>query len=164
MQRPLAQKLATRLGITGIMIDFYKDIPHSEAKSFWNYVAQALQVLGEPGMSDEEDGQEDVVIDGVETTQDVKLVKILWFRHESFSTLFQIVDGTPKAERRIFTQAGRQPTKRIRSDSIVDYRSPPRGYPEGIYRQEYLQKLKVHEREDLELQGTFIIAGDIRTD
>ncbi|KAJ3754712.1 hypothetical protein EV360DRAFT_21979, partial [Lentinula raphanica] len=135
------QKLQTRMRIAATMGKHCQDNGELDAEQYWLYVTDALRVLGDSGMSDEEDGEEDVVIDGHSSKQKVKLVKDLWFRHESFRTLFVTVDETPEAKSMIFTQAGRISMKRIRS-GIVDYRTPSRGYPEGIFRTEFLNSLE----------------------
>ncbi|KAJ3738026.1 hypothetical protein EV360DRAFT_58507 [Lentinula raphanica] len=139
------------------MIQISRDTHDEDGVKFWTYALDAVKILGERGMSDEEDGEEDVIIDGVQTKQDVKLVTVLWFRHESFRDLFQLVDQTPKAEEKIFSQQGRHQVKRVRSD-IVDNRKPPPGYPKQVFRPEYLQKLLPHEKEDLKFKKSdFVI-------
>ncbi|KAF8827858.1 hypothetical protein HHX47_DHR4000941 [Lentinula edodes] len=140
-------KLDTRLKIATIMVQFCQDGGDESGITFWSYVIDALLVLGDGGMSDEESGDEDVVIDGVSTKQDVKRVKILWFRHESFAPIFQQVDETPKVELKIFTQQGRLSVKRIRSNDVVDKRDPPKGLPQDIFRPEYLDELFPHQKK-----------------
>ncbi|KAJ3900218.1 hypothetical protein F5879DRAFT_809594, partial [Lentinula edodes] len=145
------QKYQSRLGAAAIMIKLAESTRDLDGAAFWAYAFQSVKILGERGMSDEEDDEEDVVIDGVQTKQDVKLVKILWFRHESFRSLLQRIDETPKVENEIFTQQGRFQVKRVRSN-IVDERKPPTGYPKQVFRPEYLQKLLPHEKEALKLK------------
>ncbi|KAJ4484241.1 hypothetical protein C8J55DRAFT_426316, partial [Lentinula edodes] len=142
-------KCSNRLRIAICMIDFAQQHKDEQLIHFWTYVHDAVETLGERGMSDEEDSVENVIIDGVPTQQDVKKVKKLWFRNETFEALFQEVDETPKIENTIFTQQGPVAVKRIRSN-IIDYRKPPRGYPKGILRTEYLDGLLEFELEDLE--------------
>ncbi|KAH7881540.1 uncharacterized protein C8R40DRAFT_1065193 [Lentinula edodes] len=142
-------KWSNRLRISGCMIDFAQQHKDEQLLHFWTYVHDAVETLGERGMSDEEDSVENVIIDGVPTQQDVKKVKKLWFRNETFEALFQEVDETPKIENTIFTQQGPVAVKRVRSN-IIDYRKPPRGYPKGILRTEYLDGLLEFELEDLE--------------
>ncbi|KAJ3968604.1 hypothetical protein EV361DRAFT_805327 [Lentinula raphanica] len=133
------------------MLEVAQQVQDDEMEAFWSYVEESVGILGERGMSDEEDGEEDVIIDGISTKQDVKLVKILWFRHESFRPLFEKVDQTPKAEEKVFTQQGRYQLKRVRSN-IVDNREPPPGYPKQIFRREYLQNLLPHQLQDLKFK------------
>ncbi|KAJ3887367.1 hypothetical protein GG344DRAFT_30746, partial [Lentinula edodes] len=135
-----SQKFDTRLKTSLHMEEFCQEIDDQGGKSFWTYMVDSLLVFEEGGMSDEEDGEEDVVIDGVETKQDIKLVKDLWFRHESFGLQFQMVDETPKSEPEIFTQQGRLSVKRVRTN-IIDKRDPPKGLPQDVFRLEYLQRL-----------------------
>ncbi|KAH7871310.1 uncharacterized protein C8R40DRAFT_1174732 [Lentinula edodes] len=144
-------KLDTRLKIATIMVQFCQDGGDESGITFWSYVIDALLVLGDGGMSDEESGDEDVVIDGVSTKQDVKRVKILWFRHESFAPIFQQVDETPKVELKIFTQQGRLSVKRIRSNDVVDKRDPPKGLPQDIFRPEYLDELFPHQKKQFRI-------------
>ncbi|KAJ3885409.1 hypothetical protein F5879DRAFT_996276 [Lentinula edodes] len=139
------------------MIDFAREHNNQQLENFWTYVLVVVKTFGERGMSDEEDGVEDVLIDGVPTQQDIKKVKKLWFRHETFEALFQQVDETPKVETRIFTQQGPVSMKRVRSN-IIDNRKPPPGYPKGIFRPEYLDSLLEYELENLEFaEGEFEI-------
>ncbi|KAJ3804652.1 hypothetical protein F5876DRAFT_18858, partial [Lentinula aff. lateritia] len=135
-----SQKFDTRLKTSLHMEEVCQEIDDQGGKSFWTYMVDSLLVFEEGGMSDEEDGEEDVVIDGVETKQDIKLVKDLWFRHESFGPQFQMIDETPKSEPEIFTQQGRLSVKRVRTN-IIDKRDPPKGLPQDVFRLEYLQRL-----------------------
>ncbi|KAJ3722846.1 hypothetical protein C8R42DRAFT_731606 [Lentinula raphanica] len=144
-------KYQNRLKTAAVMLEVAQQVQDDEMETFWSYVEEAVGILGERGMSDEEDGEEDVIIDGVSTKQDVKLVKILWFRHQSFRSLFEKVDQTPKTEPQIFTQQGRYQLKRVRSN-IIDNREPPPGYPKQIFHGEYLQNLLPHQLQDLKFK------------
>ncbi|KAJ3766540.1 hypothetical protein FB446DRAFT_653642, partial [Lentinula raphanica] len=143
-------KYDTRLKIATIMAQFSRDTNCQDGETFWNYAIDALLVLGDGGMSDEEDSVEDVVIDGIRTQQEVKKVKILWFRHESFAPIMLQIDETPKAEPKVFTQQGRVSVKRVRSN-IFDKRNPPTGYPEDVFRPEYLEGLFPHQKRQLRI-------------
>ncbi|KAH7872188.1 uncharacterized protein C8R40DRAFT_1053039, partial [Lentinula edodes] len=143
-------KFDTRLKIATIMVQFCEEADDDSGLTFWSYVVDALLVLGDGGMSDEESGEEDVVIDGVNTKQDVKKVTVLWFRHETFEPIFKQVDETPKVELKIFTQQGRLSVKRIRSN-IIDKRDPPKGLPQDIFRQEYLDGLFPYQRKQFRI-------------
>ncbi|KAJ3748277.1 hypothetical protein EV360DRAFT_56927, partial [Lentinula raphanica] len=148
-------KCRTRLSIAANMVYHSRERDNKDDETFWLYAMDSLQVLGEDGMSDEEAGVEDIEIDGIKSHQEVRLVKTLPFRHESFRSLFKIIDETPQTEPVIFTQAAQSSIKRHRSN-IVDYRSPPCGYPEGIYSQQYLDRLLRYERGNLEMEGSFV--------
>ncbi|KAJ3858087.1 hypothetical protein EV359DRAFT_52466 [Lentinula novae-zelandiae] len=133
------------------MVQFCQDGGDESGVTFWSYVVDALLVLGDGGMSDKDSGNEDMVIDGVSTKQDVKKVKILWFRHESFAPILQQVDETPKVELKIFTQQGRLSVKRIRSNDVVDKRDPPKGFPQDVFCPEYLDELFPHQKKQFRI-------------
>ncbi len=127
---------------------------------FWEYVCDALNILKHDGMSDEEDGTEKITTeDGVKTSRDVRLVSILWFRHESFRTLFELVDQTKGLEEMIFNQAGRAsiPRKRV---AIVNNRSPPPGLIVAVFRPGYLGQLAEHEVDELRLVESDFVVHD----
>jgi hypothetical protein len=131
------------------MIRICEQYGNEEQAEFWRYTLRGLDILKHPGMSDEEDGTEEIIVDGVVTEREVRLVKDLWFRHESFRDVFQIVDDTRGTETMIFSQAGRTRIPRKRVEDL-DMRQPPVGLPQSMFREEYLDELHDYEIDDLE--------------
>jgi hypothetical protein len=132
------------------MVEFAQNTQNPELEEYWAYALQSLHILQHDGMSEEEDAEENITTeDGVATKRSVRIVKILWFRHESFRKLFAIIDATRGLEDLIFRQSGRPRIPRKRVDD-VDYRLPPKGLPESIFRQEYLNGLSEYQKDELE--------------
>jgi hypothetical protein len=138
-----------RTKIAAEMIRICEQYGNEEQAEFWRYILRGLDILKDPGMSDEEDGTEEIIVNGVVTEREVRMVKNLWFRHESFREVFQIVDGTRETETMIFSQAGRARIPRKRVEDL-DLRQPPVGMPRSMFREEYLDRLLDFEIDDLE--------------
>ncbi|KAJ3990967.1 hypothetical protein F5050DRAFT_1582207 [Lentinula boryana] len=132
------------------MVQFARNTGNAELKEYWEYALKALNILQHDGMSDEEDVEEDITVDGVATKRLVRIVKILGYRHESFRGLFEIIDVTRGLEDLIFNQSGRSriPRKRV---NIVDLREPPKDLPKSVFRQEYLNQLSEFDIEELRI-------------
>ncbi|KAJ3793192.1 hypothetical protein GGU11DRAFT_692260 [Lentinula aff. detonsa] len=132
------------------MVQFARNTGNAELKEYWEYALKALNILQHDGMSDEEDVEEDITVDGVATKRLVRIVKILGYRHESFRGLFKIIDATRGLEDLIFNQSGRSriPRKRV---NIVDLREPPKDLPKSVFRQEYLNQLSEFDIEELRI-------------
>ncbi|KAJ3780057.1 hypothetical protein GGU10DRAFT_279977 [Lentinula aff. detonsa] len=132
------------------MVQFAWNTGNAELKEYWEYALKALNILQHDGMSDEEDVEEDITVDGVATKRLVRIVKILGYRHESFRGLFKIIDATRGLEDLIFNQSGRSriPRKRV---NIVDLREPPKDLPKSVFRQEYLNQLSEFDIEELRI-------------
>lgn len=132
------------------MIEFAQNTGNAGLEEYWAYALSSLHILQHNGMSEEEDAEEDITTaDGVATKRIVRIVKDLYYRHESFRNLFVVIDGTPGVEDLIFRQSGRARIPRKRVDT-VDYRFPPKGLPKSVFRQEYLDKLSVYQKDELE--------------
>jgi hypothetical protein len=132
------------------MVEVSKEVRDKEAEEFWTSALDALSTLGEDGMSDEETTEESTVVDGIQISRVVRKVKVLWYRHPNFRTTFLKVDETPENEPAIFSQQSRVFVERVRS-GIVDYRNPPKGLPQDVFRPEYLQGLLPLQRKQLEI-------------
>jgi hypothetical protein len=145
------------------MIQVTKENNDQQGEQFWMYALESVMMFGKKGMSDEEDAEESVVVDGCQTTQPVRRVQILWFRHVSFRKLFQIIDETPKKEPGVFTQQGRTSVKRVRSD-IVDRRDPPKGLPESVFRREYLETLLPYQRAQFDIRKKPFKISEVASD
>lgn len=135
------------------MVEFAQNTGNPELEEYWAYGLKSLDILQHHGMSEEEDAEEDITTaGGVDTKRIVRIVKVLGFRHELFRKLFVTIDGTPGLEDLIFRQSGRPRIPRKRVDTI-DYRSPPKGLPESVFCQEYLNNLSPYQKEDLEFSA-----------
>lgn len=135
------------------MLEFSRNTGNTALAEYWAYVLEALDILKHDCMSDEEDVEENITTeDGVDTTRKVRIVKLLWFRHESFRPLFETIDATRGLEDLIFHQSGatRIPRKRV---AVVDSRLPPKGLPKSVFRQEYLDKLDEYAQEELQFRA-----------
>ncbi|KAJ3726402.1 hypothetical protein DFJ43DRAFT_566240 [Lentinula guzmanii] len=100
---------------------------------FWSYALSALEILGDPGMSDEEDSSVEVEVEGVIVKQSVKKVKRSYWRAPQVEDLCRVMDTAPALEILIFHKASRT--------------WPPRDF----YRKEFLDSLMPHEVADLRL-------------
>ncbi|KAF9025491.1 hypothetical protein BDZ89DRAFT_953783 [Hymenopellis radicata] len=131
------------------MIAVSRERGEQEAVTFWQYVLACLDKLGYEGMSDEEGGEEILYRrDGTAKSNPVKHVLLLYWRHPSFRSLFQRVDETHGIEDEIFKHQNRPKVPRIRVD-VQSKRGPPKHLQVAFFRQEYLDSLYSHEREEL---------------
>ncbi|KAJ3797285.1 hypothetical protein F5050DRAFT_1579315 [Lentinula boryana] len=115
---------------------------------FWSYALGVLEILGDPGMSDEEDSSVEVEVEGVVVKQSVKKVKRSYWRAPQVEDLCRVMDTAPALEILIFHKAGAKRVPRIRTDHL-SHRLPGPGLPRDFYRKEFLDSLMPHEVADL---------------
>ncbi|KAJ3751988.1 hypothetical protein EV361DRAFT_180950 [Lentinula raphanica] len=117
---------------------------------FWAYGLNVTEVLGDNGMSDEEDDAREVEVEGVKVKQNVKVILQSYWRHPDLNDLFKLMDQAPVLEKLIFHRAGAGRIPRIRSNKL-SHRSPPTDLPREFFREEFLAPLFPHEVMELKL-------------
>lgn len=124
------------------MIQAMRERDDQEGLAMWQYVLKCLHKLQHEGMSDEESGEDEVVIAGVKSHIRVRKVLVLVWRHPSFKELFALVDRTREAEASIFSQQGRPKLLRIRVEkNSTGPRTAPKHLPKSFFRPEWLAEM-----------------------
>ncbi|THV01475.1 hypothetical protein K435DRAFT_655235, partial [Dendrothele bispora CBS 962.96] len=146
-------KYHVRASIAAIMVQVMRERNDKEGEKMWNYVLNCLGKLEHDGMSDEEEGTEEIVTDGKVTRVQVRKVMQVTWRHPSFRGLFELVDKTRGVEAAIFSRQGRPPMTRIRVDEEPSRkRPPPKHLPVSFFKPEYLQDLSKYSYQIDELR------------
>ncbi|KAJ3765137.1 hypothetical protein FB446DRAFT_655660 [Lentinula raphanica] len=117
---------------------------------FWSYGLNVTEILGDNGMSDEEDDTREVEVEGIKVKQNVKVVLHLYWRHPDLDDLFKLMDTAPALEKLIFHRAGAGRIPRVRSNKL-SHRSPPTDLPREFFREDFLAPLFPHELMELKL-------------
>ncbi|KAK7448094.1 hypothetical protein VKT23_013852 [Stygiomarasmius scandens] len=136
----LYTKYHVRSSVATIMIQVCRERGDKEGVEMWQYVLRCLEKLKHGGMSDEEEGIMEATMNGQQRTTRVRKVLRLPWRHPSFRSLFEMVDGVRGAESSIFRQQGRPPLERVRVDTSSSNRVPPKHLPESLFDPNYLKE------------------------
>ncbi|KIK53116.1 hypothetical protein GYMLUDRAFT_179387 [Collybiopsis luxurians FD-317 M1] len=147
-----AQKWKDRCDICTIMIEVCRKRGDTRGVSFWEYRLLTLGHLGDGGMSEEEEGIQVVRKHGRAKKKKIKVIKDLFFRHPSFTKLFQRVDATPDAKETVFHRKGK-PRKMRQCVQEFSFRGPPTKLSQTIFQGEYLHSLAPYQIADLELSS-----------
>ncbi|KAJ3766718.1 hypothetical protein FB446DRAFT_653351 [Lentinula raphanica] len=132
------------------MIGVCRERGDQSGVDFWSYGLNATEILGDNGMSDEEDDVREVEVEGIKVKQNVKVVLQSYWRHPDFDDLFNIMGQAPVLEKLIFHRAGAGRIPRIRSNKL-SHRSPPTDLPREFFHEEFLEPLFPHELMELKL-------------
>ncbi|KAJ3709853.1 hypothetical protein C8R42DRAFT_692186 [Lentinula raphanica] len=132
----LVTKFNRRQRIAAKMIAMCKAFGDNDGLHFWSYVLQVLDHLTYLGMSDEETAIDE------DSTEPLKYVFILHFRHPDFRPLFEYVDNTPYMYPECFPQSGPRRLKRVDTQHVVT-RSAPSKLPPS-----FISNNRVHDDGD----------------
>ncbi|KAJ3766149.1 hypothetical protein FB446DRAFT_794374 [Lentinula raphanica] len=130
------------------MIGVCRERGDQSGVDFWSYGLNVTEILGDNGMSDEEDDAREVEVEGVKVRQNVKIVLQSYWRHPDIDDLFNIMGQAPVLEKLIFHRAGAHRIPRIRSNKL-SHRSPPTDLPREFFREDFLTPLFPHEIMEL---------------
>lgn len=124
------------------MIQAMRERDDQEGLAMWQYVLQCLHKLQHEGMSDEESGEDEVVVGGEKNRVRLRKVLVLVWRHPTFKELFALVDSTREAEASIFSQQGRPRLLRIRVEkNSTNSCTAPKRLPKSFFRPEWLAEM-----------------------
>lgn len=93
-------------------------------------------------MSDEESGEDEVVVKDKKTRIRLRKVLVLGWRHPTFKELFALLDNTREVEASIFSQQGRPKMLRVRvKKQSTTPRTPPKHLPKSFFESEWLLEM-----------------------
>lgn len=145
------QKRRVRSMLATLMIDISKERGEADSQAYWEYALDLIETLGHHGMSDEEEGVEEITLPGGRTREiSINRVLLMDWRHPAIRPFFEELDKTKGAETELFKAAKREPVRRVRV-AEASIRDPPVGLPEGVFRDGYLENLVDYRKDQLRL-------------
>ena len=122
---------------------------------FWTLVANVLDEIGTDGMSEEEDGEAEHIMNGRTNVTNIKNVLYLPWRNPQITAIFKEIDKMPGIEKELFSRQGTTKKQRVRV-SRATMRRPPENLNRSCFDAGYLSKLTPHEVDALKFK-----AGDM---
>lgn len=121
-----------------------------DAADFWNYVLGVVKTLGAGGMSDEDDADEDINVQGVPTKRRIKRVLKPFWRHDAIAKIFVWLDAVRYMEPGIFAACGLAPLprKRVPEECL---RPPPPNLPETFFKPGFFDNMPDYQKASFRL-------------
>lgn len=134
------------MSVAATMCAVCRERLEEDALMFWQFVLRCLAILGDGGMSDEEDGDEN--------GERIKLIRALMWRNPYFRELFALLDSAPDMERQLWSQSGRHRLRRVVTDRPPLHSRPiPKDLPRSFFSPAFLDSLHFeHQIEELQLR------------